>query len=354
MNRKRKLITLTLLLFTLFLKVQFANASGTVVGNGGDPVFEFMEAARHSMVETVKVIINDPAEKTAFCESKKISEDQVQFCRHFFQTVALEIIQLNQGNLKTPFVLRAEPLYVVGSDGKPMIVAARTQLGKMGPIELHRDSVKTMMPTQVLFLITHEFQHKVVYDGKSVSDNERIGPFGSGRDLIDAVSSALVAVARRKGKVGSQFGIRDIFDCRATVGDSQFGARISTSRLFLSENLMSYESSIGRNPADGSIFVPVSQNISLALRVMISEPNNCGDPVLGRKTIVQVVRAEEQPSGTLNEEVIESQELLSNPMCPGSDPKLEISSGQVRFQCQYYGSEGTTSSPWSLRNNVHK
>ena len=66
----------------------------------------------------------------------------------------------------------------------------------------------------MLFLITHEFQHKANFAGKAVTDNEKIGPFATGRDLLDPVATAVVLVARKKGKVESQFGIRDIFDRR--------------------------------------------------------------------------------------------------------------------------------------------
>lgn len=338
-----KLISLVFLLIPLL-----SSGSGTVVGNGGDPVFEFMEAARASLIGTVNLLLTQPEQNKKFCESQKLSSEQIQFCREFFMQVAPEILRLNQGNSKTLFVLREESLFVEGPDGNPMIVAARTALGPEGPIELHRDSVKTILPTQGLFLLTHEFQHKVTFQGRNITDNETIGPFATGRDLLDQVSTALVSIARKNGKVGSQFGIRDMFDCQAYVGETSIGARLSSSRLFQTEDLMSYETSIGKNPNDNSFFVPVTSNSSLNLRIVIAEPNNCGDTHAARKTLVQIVHTTKNLNGDLTETIKESRELETNPICPDSDPQMEIASPQVRFTCKYYGSEGTTSSAWPL------
>lgn len=329
-------------------------AGGTVVGNGGDPVFEFMEAARTSMIETLKVVVNDPSEQATFCNLQSLNAEQVKFCRNFFMTVVSDMLRLSQGLSKTLFVLREEPLLVSGPDGKPMIVAARTNLGPFGPIELNRDAVKTMLPTQVLFLITHEFQHKSNFNGSNINDNDTIGPFATGRDLIDSVAKAVVTVARKKGKVGSQFGIRDIFDCAADTGVSQFGARISSSRLFQTEDLMTYETSFGKNPTDGSIYLPETSNTALVLRFDITEPNNCGDPNLLRKTSVQIVRRTKLADGSTQDTVVSEIKSTLNPMCSANDPKFEIAWNQVKFSCQYYGSEGTTSSMVPTRSLPNK
>ncbi|MBC7457872.1 MAG: hypothetical protein H7235_06310 [Bdellovibrionaceae bacterium] len=327
----------------LFIFKPHAFAGGTVVGNGGDPVFEFLEAARFSMIESLKVLVNDPNEQAHFCEKNSLSPEQTNFCRQYFLTMVSDILKMNQGKDKTLFVLREEPLKVVGPDGKPMMVAARTDLGPNGPIEFHRDSVKTLLPTQVLFLITHEFQHKSYFNGSFITDNDPIGPFVIGRDLIDSAAESIVALARRNGKVGTQFGIRDIFDCIANTGVSQLGARISSSRLFQNSDLMTYNTSFSKNPTDGSIFLPETNDSSLILRFDISEPNNCGDPNLLRNTKVQIIRSIRFVDGSIQENIISEKRMASNPMCPNTDPKIEISSDLVSFSCRYFGSQGTTS-----------
>jgi hypothetical protein len=333
------------LLFLIYLQfwVSQAPASGTVVGNGGDPIFEFMEAARSSMVQTIKAIATDPAETKSFCAEASASSEQIQFCRQFFLAVSLDILKLSQGEQRTAFVLREDPLLVQGPDGKPMVVAARTDLGPLGVIELHRDSVKTLLPTQVLFLIMHEFQHKVIFQDHSVTDNEKIGPFVNGRELLDTVSTALVTVAKKKGLIGSQFGIRDIFDCQAITDVSQFGAKLASSRLFLSEDLMSYETSIGKNPMDGSIYIPESRESTVLLRFVITEPNNCGMASSARKNRVQIIRSVQKLNEATVETVLESKDLTENPMCPGANSQFEIANGPLRFSCTYFGSAGTTS-----------
>ncbi|QLY25164.1 hypothetical protein [Bdellovibrio sp. KM01] len=337
--------SICLIVAILLVHVQQGHASGTVVGNGGDPVFEFLRATRESMNATMKFVLNQPEEKEKFCQSNRLSVEQVQFCRDFFFKVGHQILTLSSGDKPTDFVLREEPLYVQGPDGKAMSVAARTSLGPEGAIEFHRDSMRTMAPVQVLFLITHEFEHKVLFEGRAVTDNEKIGPFKSGRDLLDAVATSLVSVAKRKGKIGSQFGIRDLFACDASNGTGQFGAQIAGSRLFQDENLMTYETSVGGNPMEGSIYFQEDYNSVLRLKFVITEPNNCGEETNGRKTVVQILRSKATDKGR-DETVVSTVIFADNPICK-SNLRMIVRYGEIQFSCQYFASEGTTSSPFS-------
>jgi hypothetical protein len=327
-----------------------ARAGGTVVGNGGDPILNFMEAARAAMISTIKIVDNSSAEKANFCVSPRLTPVQTSFCQSFFSAISDQLLELNQGNAKTPFVLRADPLLVEGPDGKPMMVAARTELGPNGPIELHRDSVKTFVPVQALQLIAHEFQHKSAYRNRFMTDNEQIGPFASGRELIDAVAGAIVTAARKNGQVGSQFGIHDIFNCHVFAGGLPLGSHISVPRLFLNEDLMSYETSDGKNPLDGSVYVEESEQSTLIFRFVITEPNNCGPADPRRQNLVQIVRSQHLPNGGTNETVIKEHRFDENPICPGANGDFAMETDAIRFACKYIGSEGTTSSPYSLRS----
>ncbi|MNJ96686.1 hypothetical protein D3C87_144160 [compost metagenome] len=339
--------------FSLLISILFVlsgpktMASGTVVGNGGDPLFEFLSATQASLIETLKILINSPADQNEFCKNAVLSQEQTQFCRDFLLEVAPQILKLSLSEAKTPFALRDEALRVTGPDGHPMVVSARTELGPNGPIEFHRDSVKTMLPTQVLFLLAHEFQHKVIFRERSISDNENIPPFASGRDLLDNVASAIVKTAKRRGLIGTQFGIRDIFDCQVASGDSSFGARISSSRLFSSEDLMSYTTSVGKNPTDGSIYIPESHKTSVGLRFEIHEPNNCGKRAEERETFVQVVRLTQDNFNT-KEEVLMFRHIRNNPMCDKKYNGFTIEWSYLKFTCHYFGSQGTTSSPFAM------
>jgi hypothetical protein len=346
MNRLR--ISARCRLFTIFtsllLGAATAQAGGTVVGNGGDPIFVFLEAARTSLTETLKILLNDPAERSTFCSQAGLTDPQAQFCRSYFSQILEEILERNQVSSKTPFEPRDYPLYVPGPSGLPMVVSARTEVGPLGSIEFNRDAVKTMPPTEILFLMAHEFQHKVLFNNAYVTDNDPIGPFAIGRDLIDAAAKSVVVLAKRTGNVGFQFGIKDIFNCLADNGTAKFGAVISSERLYRSEDLMSYESSFGKNPGDNTIYYPDTSARKLLLRLEIFEPNNCGDANPRRLTKIEVIERLEMSGGRTQDTVLAHNELTINPICPSETGGFEISSGQVHFTCKYFGSQGTTKS----------
>ncbi len=321
--------------------------SGTVVGNGGDPIFEFFEASRASLIESLKVVLYDPKEQENFCQLEALSSAQIAFCRDYFLAVIPQILQLSQGPNRTLFVLRENPLTVIGPDQKPMIVAARTELGPNGPIELHRDSVKTLVPTQALFLIAHEFFHKVSFEGIYVADNGPIGPFDYGRDLLDAAAKYLVSLAVRTGRVGTQFGVQDIFNCEVHVGSATVGVAVSSNRMYLTKDLSSYESGIGLPPTE-TVYVPETENSSIVLRVRITEPNNCNEQSSGRKTSLKILRKTVFHDRPSQADALREIELTENPMCQKANPNFEISWEQIKFSCKYFGSIGTTKSPFSL------
>jgi len=322
-------------------------SSGTVVRDGGDPIFYFLEATRYTLVETVKLIYLDDKVAVEFCKSPTLTTLQVDFCQSYFKEIAAQILTLNQGAGKTLFVLRDEPLLVQGPDGKPMPVAARTGLEAQGEVEFHRDSIKLMPPATILLLMAHEFQHKSFYNGHYVSDNEIIGPFRNGRELIDTVAAAIVEVAKRKGKVGTQYVLRDTFECLEDVGGAKLGIRASSPRMFLGPEMLSYETSLSRNPSDALIYVPETAESNLVFRVKISEPANCKDDsqyLNERSTQLQIVRVYTVNSVPKPEEILsESTMTAYNPMCVTNGGSVTLTYQNVRFSCKYYGTEGTAS-----------
>ena len=161
------------------------------------------------------------------------------------------------------------------------------------------------------------------------------------------MSKYLVKLAVRKGEVGTQFGIRDIFDCEVLTGSGKFGATVSSNRLYLSKDLNSYESSLGKDPTDSTIYVPETNSSKIVLRVVIAEPNNCSKPDSSRKTSLQIVRFATQRDQPTSSEVLSETNLNENPMCTNSNPNFEISWEHIRFSCMYFGSQGTTRSPFS-------
>jgi hypothetical protein len=347
---KFKLAVLLLILWPLL-----GRTSGTIIRNGGDPIFYFLEATRFSLVETIRLVLTEEKESKEFCNISTLDQPQIDFCRRYFFEVAGQMMALNQGANKTLFVLRQEPLIVEGPDGKPMPVAARTALGPLGEVEFHRDSVKLMPPSQVLFLIAHEFQHKSAYQGRNITDNEPMGPFRNGRELLDTVAGALTEVAKRKGKVGSQYGLRDSFDCRMTVNGTPFGVRASSPRMFLTPDLMSYETSLSKNPTDALLFVPESNESDLYFRVQISEAGNCSPDAKynqGRNTHLQIVRVfkADGKGDQKPEQIVSETEMGSyNPLCIDGGGTFSLGYQNVIFNCHHYGTEGTTSSTFSFK-----
>lgn len=251
-----------------------------------------------------------------------------------------QIITLNLDPQKTPFVLREDPLLVIGPDGKPMPVSARTELGNQGPIEFHLDSIKLMAPKDLLQLVAHEFQHKVIYGNGSPTDNDPIGPFQYGRFLIDSVAAAIVGVAIDSGRIGTQLVLRDSFECLIRSGSSQFGMRASTQRWFFDSSLISYKTSLSELPTDPLIFVSETINSKIVFQLNITDRNHCQNPndVGLRQTRVALWRVFDNPQ--IPSQLISEQKIPGlNPFCEKT-PQLFVADYQsIRFECKYYGTE---------------
>lgn len=332
-------------------------AGGSVIGNGGDPIFYFLEVTRSALVETIKTIVLNPNEKEKFCVKNNLPGDQIKICREFLFEIANQVLTLNQGVSKTLFVLREEPLLVQGPDGKLMPVAARTRLGPQGEVEFHRDSIRLMAPTLVLFLIAHEFNHKALYQGYYVTDNEPIGPFATGRELLDMVAAAVVDSAKRNGKIGSNYGILDRFECLNYINGVPQGVGPRVPRSFLSEDLMSYEVSLNRNPAKLDFYIPEINSIDskLFLKVLTHEPANCRDKpedLVNRYTDISIVRSYIDTNNVRNEEILTTKTLPGyNPVCEKRPVAFELTYFNIKFSCKYYGAEATTSSFLNLKRH---
>jgi hypothetical protein len=317
-------------------------ASGSVIGNGGDPIFYFLEATRSSLSETIRGLQVSENAREKFC-TEGLSKNQSDHCRSFFFAIAAEMLKLNNGKDKTLFVLRKKPLRVIGPDGAKMPVAARTKSGPKGVIEFHRDSIQFLAPSDILFLMTHEFGHKAAFENRYVSDNEPVEGFANGRELIDTMAHALVKAAKTLNKVGTAYGLRDNFECVIRTANQSFGQRSSSARLFSDSTRMSYETSLSRWPTDPGIFLPESDRSELTYRMVITEPSNCDDSrTEGRKTELTIVRRFLAPIER-EEEVLASSSLPSfNPICDKSRPPMELSYGNATFSCKYFGTQGTT------------
>lgn len=327
--------------------------SGTVIGNGGDPIFYFLRSTRHALIQTIRDYYRDPEIKEKFCKNEILTEEQVAYCNEYTLEVLEKILTLNLGENQVPFVLRQEPLLVEGPEGEPMPVAARTISGPEGSIEFHRPSIYTMAPDQVLFLITHEFQHKVLWQERYLDDFSPVGPFHSGRDLLDSVGLALAQYAKKRGRIGSQYGLRDSFRCHIQNASGNFGVRASSPRRFFSNTLMSYQTSLGKNPTDASIYIPETSTTDLVFQLLINEPANCSeDTELSRDRYTELLLIRTDRDLDTSPETAASEMLEGfNPICEQDSSELEIHYRDIVISCSFSGTEGTTTSAIGLSEN---
>ena len=337
-----------ILALTLVASASFKDSSGTGAGNGGDPIFSFLETTRYVYLEAIKSFGLNPAARNSFCESsQRLSTEQKNLCRAFVEETVTQLLDLNATEHQTEFVLRQEPLLVKGPDGQPMPVAARTELGAKGTIEFHRSSVQHYSPPQMLFLLAHEFGHKVIFRGHALTDNEHIGAFATGRELLDSAAEAIVTLAESRGQVGKNFGVRDFWQCQihfSNGGISDLSA--PTMRLFFHNNWDQYESGVSRRPDDPQIAAYETLNTRMILRIRIRENLGCLKQAVSREereTKLEIIRVRDRIGAESGrpEEIMAVQELpLVNPICEEKPRWLELSTGQITFRCLYSGSQG--------------
>ena len=331
------------ILVLIFLKSSFVLASGTVIGNGGEPLLHFLESTRFAMVESLRQIAYDPSVQASLCKKQtQLSENKKAYCQTFMIAVTQEMMNLNTDSLTVPFVLRLEPLLVEGPDGQPMPVAARTISGPKGPIEFHLDSIKLMAPQTLLLLMAHEFQHKILFENHFILDNQSIGPFQRGRELIDAVAEDISELAKDKGLIGTEFSLRDSFFCKIISGESSFNARFSTERRFFDKSLTNYESSLSKVPRDPMISVPETLSSDIVFQLVVSDKNHCDnyakDKTL-RKTEINLWRVFDNANKPA-ERVFQDIKKGLNPFCENAPIELLAVFNGVSFICKYFGSEG--------------
>jgi hypothetical protein len=337
----KKIICINILIFLCLH--QLALAGGSVIGNGGDPLFSFLETTRFAYLETLK--LKETKNEKDYCVNlKELSPEKKDFCLQFFNESVTQFLMLNLDPSKVKFILKEEPLLVSGPDGTPMPVAARTTMDKESPIEFHRDSIKFYSPYQTLFLLSHELGHKIIFRGKFIGDNTPIGPFTSGRELLDSVAKSVALIAKKNGKIGSNFGLRDFFSC-TTKFDNGFQTKTMTSspRMFFSDDFKKYQSGLGRNINDSNISVVESNESQLIFKFLIEENNNCSGVSAESKTTIEIVRVYEKHGSQTPkpDEQVELLELNRNPICEEDPTPLILSTRGVTFSCLYIGSQGS-------------
>lgn len=338
----KKIICINILICFCLQQASWADGS-SVIGNGGDPLFSFLETTRFAFVETLK--LRESRNEKDYCTNlKELSAEQKDFCLEVFNESYQQFLMLNLEISKVKFILKDEQLFVYGADGKPMPVAARTIMDREGPIEFHRDSIKFYSPNQLFLLLGHELGHKIIFKGQFIDDDTPIGPFASGRELLDTMAKSLALIARKNGKIGSYFGLRDFFSC-ITKFDNGFQGKTTTSsaRIFFSDDFKKYQSGLGRNSSDSNISVIESSESQLIFKFLIEENNNCSVHTTNRKTTVEIIRIYEKHGSQTPrpDEQVALLELAKNPICEKEATPLMLSTRGVTFSCLYIGSQGS-------------
>lgn len=316
-------------------------AEGSAVGNGGDVVSRFLETTRYTLKEALRRVLVVPANQPSLCESQNnLTADQKLECRDFIVKVARQIIELNSRPEPTRFLLRDEPLWVKGPDGVARQVDARTQLGSEGEIEFFYPQIRNFAPAQLLTLITHEFGHKVSYEGRFVEDNAPTRAFSSGRALLDAAGFALTTFAEDQAIVGRYFRLFDSFSCTVTGVGGSWGTQGASPRLFTERgDFDRFEAGIGIRPNDLVVWALEAPGIRLHFRAELREAHGCRIAETdGRGVKLAIVRENTRHH---SEEEVASQAIDGwNPVCESDPRPLKLEFGGYVFECAYAGSFG--------------
>jgi hypothetical protein len=281
---------------------------------------------------------------------QSLSPSEAGACRDFILATHEQMLRLNHPLKPTPFAISSEPLYVK-EGGKPRPVAA--MIGEKGEIIFHYGKVSELFPSELLFLMGHEFGHKVEWPGpgSSVTDVDAYPPFETGRRFLDTVGAALAVFAARHGKIGKYFGLDDRFSCAIRDLDSGrvFSSNGSTARLFQS-GFDAYETGVGTLPRDfRCTMAGIKAGTSVWLSVKIHEQDGCRPTSVDRRwTRLEIIRRyDDILKPGVPDETLESRLLPGvNPLCEGKLPSaplgLEFPSEHLGFQVRYEGSVGKT------------
>lgn len=326
-------------------------SGGSSIGGGGDPLYFYLEATRSKMLDVIRTYRSKPEVRETFCRQPRITDEQKTFCQEFFSTTSDQIFSLNSGDGKTRFVIRTEPLVVVGPGGEDIPVAARTPLGPMGEIEFHGERLRSMGPHSLLMLMAHEFGHKVAWNSQYINDLDSMGPFTSGREFLDVLGEAVLEFAKDNNLIGNQFGLYDRFDCEIRQPQSRpVMTRTTNRRTFIgAQEAGNYLAGFGFGD-DSSAPSVLEYNAKIMMRVVIKDVNSCAltpEASSARKTDFELVRifnpTVEIPDPS--EDKLISKSLPGvNPLCTDKVIPLNLSFGGFEFSCHYSGTLGSTSS----------
>lgn len=336
------------LLLALFLFLgSFAIAQGkpentdtsTLIRNGGDVLLTRLQMARVIMGQAVSGLLKeDPKTSRYSCLSGRTNIDEL--CRAFLLEVASQVNNLDGSNVS--LVLVQAPISVKDPfTGADNFVAARTVVDHNGPIEFHIDSLKTMDMPEVVFLLSHEFMHKVKYKGKFITDDAVYPTMVGGRSIIDSLASTIKKYAMDHGFLGRFIAIQFNFSCKIKTPTSQTGADFKLNRVDYPSNSISggFRVTLGDDITDPHLYFYSDDDSRIEFRFRISNMGlgSC-DQRTGIKAIrMQLVQSTKRPDGTYTDSIIKTSSKVGSPLCSEQDPTFSLSHEDKTFTCTYAG-----------------
>lgn len=333
------------------INVQTAFGSGSVIGNGGDPIYHFIENTRKAYISTIQDLITNK-QLGRVCENTNLEKDKLNFCKYFFKSTYKNILSINiHSKNRAEIKLTNKTLYTKDKYGELIEVSAVAHSIYEGftsnTITFHRPSIKSNTPFENLLLFSHELGHLVRFKGKILNDNDSYGPFENGRLLLDTLALSISRIAKSQGIIGSDYGLKDNFLCEVSIGNTGFTQRTSSSRIIYSDSFNKYNVGFNRlhlTPHDPGISVIEDKfkNQNLLFVIEIQENNSCVNPdnLSLRSTKLKIIRETITNSMPKYEDLVSEEFLGLNPLCEKKKNILSLSYRDFKFECEYMSTYG--------------
>lgn len=340
-------------LLAFFIVTQPLSAQSSI-GSGGDVLQSYVEEIGSKLHQTLLRLKTSP-DRDQICNGLNLSGEQKKFCNAFIKATMNQYMMLTLGPQKVPLKVVEDKLFSHDADGNLYEVAAITRKGPEGDIKFNYKKISNYHPAVLLALLTHEIGHKIEFPRGNVyvDDNDPIGPFAEGRDLLDAAGHALSQNASRNLIIGPRFSVKDKFTC----GIKQEGSFPSEStnevrRIFSTTSNPFGNYRFGVGPEFGWTWTAGEDRTCISFELSIQEMANCNKSG-NRATNLKLVRyfPEGDDGMTPNPELIEEKVILDyNPACSWTrlEP-LELNYHDATFYCVYRGFRADTWSGKTLK-----
>ena len=140
-----------------------------------------------------------------------LTPGQVTYCKNFITANASNLLAIMQKSPPVGTVISLDPVQVIFPNGQLQPVDAKTLFGPSGDITFSAQALNLLTGPELDVVVAHEFLHKIFVNSISgyVTDNDPIGPFTVGRDLLDNVGAgiALYYSVSQQASSGSLGGI---------------------------------------------------------------------------------------------------------------------------------------------------